>query len=250
MRSQHSMPSTLSVSCGNRLFMYAGSSAIFAMRTCRSMSAKRSSRKILQLSCSPKYVTLPPTTDPRSISTGDGRAVRQLRNFLRALVANTGSIAGRAGVSRTGSVRRVVGVSRSKSPTLLLGASGLRMRLRLRAGLLLLLLSALLRLRRSGLHDPRNLDRLRWNVRLRLRLLLARLALHVDAAAEVRALRDGHARRDEVAVDRSVLADVDLVAGADVAVDFAEHDHRLREDLRPHLAVGADRPHVIAQLDR
>ena len=42
-------------------------------------------------------------------------------------------------------------------------------------------------------------------------------ALHVDAAAEVRAFRDRHARRDDVAVHRSLVADVDLLARGHVA---------------------------------
>ena len=66
----------------------------------------------------------------------------------------------------------------------------------------------------------------------------------------MRAFGDRDARRDDVAVDRPVVADVDLVAGGDVAGDFAEHDHRLREYLRLDPAVRADRQHVIAQLDR
>src|ERR1051326_5594747 len=83
------------------------------------MSAKRSSTKILQPSCSPKKVTLPPTTDPRSINTGEGRDVRQLRNFLSALVAKIGSATGRAGLVRTSGSGRF-GAMRSKSPTSLL----------------------------------------------------------------------------------------------------------------------------------
>ena len=75
--------------------------------------------------------------------------------------------------------------------------------------------------------------------------LLAALALHVDAAAEVRALGDRDARRDDVAVDRAAVADVDLLGRRDVAVDLAEHDHRLGEHLRLDLAVRSDRQHVI-----
>ena len=52
------------------------------------------------------------------------------------------------------------------------------------------------------------------------------------------AFGDGDARRDDVAVDRSVLADVDLLAGADVPDEFAQHDDGLREHLRLDPAVG------------
>src|SRR5262249_4394134 len=74
---------------------------------------------------------------------------------------------------------------------------------------------------------------------LRLDLRLAPLALHVDTAAEVRAFGNCNARRDDVAVDRPVVADVNLVAGRDIPRHFAEHNHRLREHLRFDAAVGA-----------
>src|SRR5437868_13340603 len=50
-----------------------------------------SSTNILQPSCSPKKLTLLPTTGPRSRSAGEGFAVRDVRNFRRAFVAKTGS---------------------------------------------------------------------------------------------------------------------------------------------------------------
>jgi hypothetical protein len=89
----------------------------------------------------------------------------------------------------------------------------------------------------------------RWrHRRLRLRLGLSlrclrlrrggRLPLHIDAAAEVRALGDSHARRDDVTVHGSAVADVDLLAGGDVAVHLAEHDDGLGEHLCLDLAVG------------
>src|SRR5258705_5456826 len=84
---------------------------------------------------------------------------------------------------------------------------------------------------------------------LALHLRLSALALHVDAAAEVRALRDGDAWRHDVAVHRSAVADIDLFGGRDVAVDFAEHNDGLREHLCLDLAVGPDRQHVIPKLD-
>src|SRR5207302_3930022 len=85
---------------------------------------------------------------------------------------------------------------------------------------------------------------------LRLALCGRGFALHVDAAAEMRSFGDRDAWRDDVAVDRSVVADVDLVAGGHVARDLAEHDDRLREHLGLDAAVGTDRQHMIAQLNR
>src|SRR5688572_28725434 len=79
--------------------------------------------------------------------------------------------------------------------------------------------------------------------------LLPLLALHVDAAPEVRALRDRDARRDDVAVHRSAVADFHLLGRAHVAIDFAEDDERLGEYLRLDLAIGTNRQHVILELD-
>src|SRR5215813_7164093 len=81
------------------------------------MSAKMSSTKILQPSCSPKKLTLLPTTGPKSSRTGDSRAVRHERNFRRALVAKTASstTADAASGCASGSVLR--GARRSNSPT-------------------------------------------------------------------------------------------------------------------------------------
>src|SRR5581483_9836670 len=187
-------------------------------RTCRSTSANRSSTKILHPSCSPKKLTLLPTTGPRSSRTGVPRDVSIARNFFSALVAKTGSSTAIEVRDRRGStsLRRVAmrlrrpiypEVTSEKSKRAVrsetatsrtsdfdppassaLGADALRLgrRLGLRGGL------------RSGLR----------------RLLRRRgLALHVDVAAEVRALGDRHARRDDIAVDRAVVADIDLVGG-------------------------------------
>jgi hypothetical protein len=93
---------------------------------------------------------------------------------------------------------------------------------------------------------------MRRAVRERLGLPLLRLcalALHVDAAAEMRPLGNCHARRNDVAVDGTAIADVDLLGGQHVAVDLAEHDHRLGVDLRLDLAIRADGQHVLLQLD-
>src|SRR6185503_15734125 len=108
-----------------------------------------------------------------------------------------------------------------------------------------------------GAHALRRLGRLLLGLLLRLLGLLAGLsrltaafALHVDAAAEVGAFGDGDARRDDVAVDRAVVPDVDLVAGGDVAGHLAENDDRLGEYLRLDTAVGPDRQHMITELNR
>src|SRR5262245_52293117 len=99
-----------------------------------------------------------------------------------------------------------------------------------------------LRLLRSG-------RRSRLGGGLRLRLRSGALALHVDAAAEMRAFGNRHARRNDVAVDRTLVADVDLLARRDVAGDLAEHDHRFGEYLGLDLAIGANGEDVIAQLN-
>src|SRR5215468_2332695 len=75
------------------------------------------------------------------------------------------------------------------------------------------------------------------------------LLLHVDAALEVRAIGDCHARGDDVTLDRSGLLDVDLLGGVQVAGDLAEDDDGLGADLRLDAAVRADREDVVAELD-
>src|SRR5262249_40615055 len=82
---------------------------------------------------------------------------------------------------------------------------------------------------------------------LRLR---SALALHVDAATEMRAFGNRHTRRHDVPVDRTVVADVDLIARRDVAGDLAEHDDGLGEDLSFDPAVRSDGQHVLAELNR
>src|SRR4051812_32083142 len=77
-----------------------------------------SSTRILQPSCSPKKLTLLPTTGPRSSSTGDSREVSEVRNFRSALVAKTGSAdvpgAAAAGCSSVSTLRVEM---RSSRPT-------------------------------------------------------------------------------------------------------------------------------------
>ena len=65
----------------------------------------------------------------------------------------------------------------------------------------------------------------------------------------MRAVGNRHARRRQVAVDRSGVANVDLLGGGDVPVHFALNDHGFREHLRLDLRVRADRQDVLAQLD-
>src|SRR5262249_29653000 len=84
------------------------------------------------------------------------------------------------------------------------------------------------------------LRRLRPGLRVRLAdraRLGVILLLHVDAALEVRAVGDGHARGDDVTLDRSGLLDVDLLGGVQVAGHLAENDNGLGADLRLDAAV-------------
>jgi len=105
-------------------------------------------------------------------------------------------------------------------------------------------------MRRGGCARPGRGRRRRFGIRLRLgRLRLAAHPLHVDAASEVRAIGDGHARRPDVAVDRAVVADVDLFGGRHVADDLAQHDHGLRKHLCLDLAVGPNRQDILPKFD-
>src|SRR3954466_7945501 len=79
-----------------------------------------SSTKILQPSCSPKKLTLLPTTGPRSSRIGDSRVVSEARNLRSALVPKTGSspgadAPGAPGACASSSFLR--GAMRSNSPT-------------------------------------------------------------------------------------------------------------------------------------
>ena len=65
----------------------------------------------------------------------------------------------------------------------------------------------------------------------------------------MRPLGNRDARRDNIAVNRPVVADIDLVARRDVAGDLSQHDNSFCEDLRLDATVGADREHVVAQLN-
>jgi hypothetical protein len=85
------MPSMLADSCRNRFDKAAGRSSSFPSRTCRSMSLNKSSTMILQPSCSPKKLTLEPTTGPRSRSTGCVRALRLATKRASTFVGCTGA---------------------------------------------------------------------------------------------------------------------------------------------------------------
>src|SRR4051812_42484134 len=79
-----------------------------------------SSTKILQPSCSPKKLTLLPTTGPRSSRMGDSRVVSEARNLRSALVPKTGSspgadAPGAPGAGASSSFLR--GAMRPNSPT-------------------------------------------------------------------------------------------------------------------------------------
>src|SRR5262245_65187560 len=85
----------------------------------------------------------------------------------------------------------------------------------------------------------------------RLGLGLRRRAalLHIDAAPEMRAFGNRHARGRDVAVHRPVVADVDFFGGADVARHFPEDDHGFGKNLGLDACVRTDREHVLTQLD-
>ena len=195
-----------------------------------------SSTRMRQPSCSPKNVTLLPTTGPRSSRSGvvrrragwrgtsaapwwDRPAPSTLGHGRTSAAASVSPTSARAEEYRTGqSASGRVGHdalddASTRRPSDRLRLSGLRL--------------APPRRRAAGCR--------RWLP------AWPPLRCMSTAAAEVRAFGDRHARRDDVAVDRAAVADVDLLGRGDVAGDLAEHDHRLGEHLRLDLAVGADR---------
>src|SRR5690242_1278336 len=80
-------------------------------------------------------------------------------------------------------------------------------------------------------------------------LLLSGLA-NVDAALEEGAIFDADALRHDVAGERAFVADVNAVAGRQVAANFAEHNHFAGVDVRGNLAVAADGHAIARKLDR
>src|SRR5688572_2611546 len=213
------------------------------------MSAAMSSTRMRQPSCSPKNVTLLPTTGPRSRSSGPSLPWRLARNLWSALVGYDTSA---TLVTDTSAVALSAGLRGPRMPKRSVSErvdSAMKPELRADALALLLLILILLRLRLRLLRTWT-----RTGIGLGL-LLLLRLggaparALHVDAAAEVRTLGNGDARRRDVPVHRSVVANVDLLRSGDVAGDFAQDDDRLGEHLRFDLAVRAYREDVALQID-
>src|SRR6185312_8710956 len=67
-------------------------------------------------------------------------------------------------------------------------------------------------------------------------LLLSGLA-NVDAAFEERAIFDADALRHDVAGERTFVADINAVAGRQVAANLAEHNHFTGIDVRGDLAI-------------
>jgi hypothetical protein len=102
-----------------------------------------------------------------------------------------------------------------------------------------------LRILRLRLARLRRVGRLLLLLRLLLRLLSG--ALHVDAAAEMRAFGNGDARRHDVAIHRPVVANVDLPEAVTLP-SLRPGPRRLREDFSLDLAVRANGQHVV-QID-
>ena len=73
---------------------------------------------------------------------------------------------------------------------------------------------------------------------------------HVDAATKRRAFGDGHRRCDEISLNLSLRADLDLGAGGYVALNLAEHNNILREDLGFDRSLLTDDDRVLLRLDR
>src|SRR5688572_19337625 len=180
------------------------------------MSAAMSSTRMRQPSCSPKKVTLLPTTGPRSRSNGLSLPFRQLKNFCSALVAYATSATLVTDVSVAPVASTTLREPRMPNKSVSERVDSAIDQLRADALSLRLLLRVRLRLR------------LVWLRRCRLRLarlgLLLRLRdtgpLHVDAAAEMCAFGDRHAGRRDIAVHRAVVANVDFFRCRDVAGHF------------------------------
>ena len=212
-------------------------------RTWRSRSAKMSSTKILHPSCSPRYVTLLPTTGPRSSRTGERREVNGVRNFASALVAKTGSSTTALGAGGgPKSARRAAMIDRvdprmnwSSEPDV--GAAlrpaaaacgtgpGLRLAQRSRG-------------RRAALTWPA------WPP-ARAAVLRCMSTLPRKCAPSAIATRG-----DTMSPSTDPLSRMSTLSLAvTLPGHFAEHDDRLGEHLRLDSAVRSDRQHVIAQLN-
>src|SRR5262249_25809537 len=74
------------------------------------------------------------------------------------------------------------------------------------------------------------------------------LGLHVDAAAEARAVLQDHTRRGDVAANGAGLAQDGLLGGVDVAVHLSFHHHHLAEEVRAHAPALAHRDVVLLEI--
>src|SRR5678815_5618555 len=148
------------------------------------MSFDRSSTMILQPSCSPKKLTLVPTTGPRSRSTGWERELKPAMKRASTLVGCTGASEAPTSDSACSLRRRE---NKSESATELGELRPLETPAQIqRSQTRSALVRGRLRLSRSRRHC---LSLLLLRLRARGRLLLAGLrtfALHVNAATEVR----------------------------------------------------------------
>jgi len=77
---------------------------------------------------------------------------------------------------------------------------------------------------------------------------LATLA-DVDATLEVRAVFNRDAGGDNVASQRAVAANVDAVAGGEVAAHFAQHNDLAGADIGRYYAIPAHRDPVAGKID-
>ena len=84
---------------------------------------------------------------------------------------------------------------------------------------------------------------------LALTRTLRPLPLHVNVAVEMRAVGNRHTRRDQIAVDRPVVPDVDAFGRGEVARHLTLNHNRLRGNLRLDPGIRSDGQHVLAQLD-
>ena len=65
----------------------------------------------------------------------------------------------------------------------------------------------------------------------------------------MRSVGNRHTRRDQIAVDRPVVPDVDAFGRSDVARHLTLNHNRLRSKLRLDPTIRSDGQHILAQLD-
>src|SRR4051812_11165476 len=102
---------------------------------------------------------------------------------------------------------------------------------------------------RSCAHRSRTADRFKLRIALAVDLLLLIWLLDVDAALEEGAVFDADALRDHVAGERAFVADVDAVAGVQIATHFADDHDLARHHVRGDNAVASDGHAVSGQVD-